>query len=226
MSFVGILKFILRKFYYIGAAVVIFGLVAKNLGLKNSEMITTLGLMMECGIFLLSAFGLDDDEYYNKDKSCNEDDPNKINNKKIFYTDGHGTYFLENPNNSVQLTGGNVPLIYATPTTTKIGGINTTSPQINSQEQFYMPDITSEISKLHEKIEFLKALREKYINDLKNTNINLDTEETKKTTKTVVNKPKKKNNKNVARTENTPMQDKNEDTVVKKNTKGTKNKVK
>lgn len=167
-----IFNWALYRLYYFGASIVILGLVLDNLGSKHAKTITLIGLLTECLIFFFSGFLSED---YNDIESANKETDGKKKEerfKKIYYTDGNGYYFLDKPaayqgailpNN--QGFGGVLPVVNSN------SGIPNHNANMGS---IYLPDITSEIKRLKEQIEFLESARaeqiENYMSEKNNTN--------------------------------------------------------
>ena len=158
MSIRKVLAFIVNKVYYFGAFVVICGLICQNLGLESAKKVTIIGLFFEATIFFFGMFNLEEPE---EDKNKKEGDKDK----KIYYTDGNGNYYLKNPTLGVQ--GGVLPLGGGQGNANIRLPYNYNGDYVNGgNESYYMPDINSDIKQLKEKIDFLESLRKKQIHNL------------------------------------------------------------
>jgi len=158
MSIRGFFRFAVNKLYYFGASVVIFGLVCQNLGLSFSKKITIIGLIFEALIFFFGMFSLEED-----DNTKNKNDESD-KNKKFYYTDGNGNYYLKNPNSGV---------VFSSPGVFPAGiGYNgkqlaSNAGYVNGDADWYrMPDINSDIDKLKERLEFLQSIKKQQIINL------------------------------------------------------------
>ena len=159
MSIRKVLAFIVNKVYYFGAFVVICGLICQNLGLESAKKVTIIGLFFEAAIFFFGMFSLEEtEEDKNKQKEEEKD-------KKIYYTDGNGNYYLKNPTLGIQ--GGVLPLGGGQGNANIRLPYNYNGDYVNGgNESYYMPDINSDIKQLKEKIDFLESLRKKQIHNL------------------------------------------------------------
>lgn len=158
MSIRGFFRFAINKLYYFGASVVIFGLVCQNLGLSFSKKVTILGLIFEALIFFFGMFSLEDED---KSNSGNE---NTDKNKKFYYTDGNGNYYLRNPNSGVPFPPqGVLPVGF----NYDAKQLSNNSAYVNGDADWYrMPDINSDIDKLKERLEFLQSIKKQQIINL------------------------------------------------------------
>ena len=201
MSVRRILAFLVNKIYYFGAFVVICGLICQNLGLESARKVTIIGLFFEAAIFFFGMFSLEEND---DDKNKNKEDEK---DKKIYYTDGNGNYFLKNPSIGVQ--GGVLPLAGGQGNTNIKLPYNYNGDYVNGgNESYYMPDINSDIKQLREKIDFLESLRKKqihnltaggYFNDIKTEEVNIN------------NKPTDKNNVEINNDSNIKKNDTNDE---------------
>ena len=201
MSVRRVLAFLVNKIYYFGAFVVICGLICQNLGLESARKVTIIGLFFEAAIFFFGMFSLEEND---DDKNKNKEDEK---DKKIYYTDGNGNYFLKNPSIGVQ--GGVLPLAGGQGNTNIKLPYNYNGDYVNGgNESYYMPDINSDIKQLREKIDFLESLRKKqihnltaggYFNDIKTEEVNIN------------NKPTDKNNVEINNDSNIKKNDTNDE---------------
>ena len=149
MSIRWFFRFAVNKLYYFGASVVIFGLVCQNLGLSFSKKITIIGLIFEALIFF---FGT-------KNKNDESD-----KNKKFYYTDGNGNYYLKNPNSGVVFSS---PGVFPAGIGYNGKQLSSNAGYVNGDADWYrMPDINSDIDKLKERLEFLQSIKKQQIINL------------------------------------------------------------
>lgn len=136
------IKWLVFKLYNVGASVVIFGLIAKLIGYGWSDIAVIAGLFTECVVFILTAFVINEVED-EKEKENKVDENNKF--KRIYYMNENGRYYMENPN-YIQATYENPMRVVGVPY------------RKNPPLEYY--SISSEIEKLSEQLEGLKAIRD------------------------------------------------------------------
>lgn len=170
MSIKRILGWATLKLYNVGAGVVIFGLILQLIGHPSNKTVVIIGLIMECGIFILSAIVIDESSAGDKKEEEDKSVDNKNKFRKIYYMDENGRYYIDNPS---YIQG-----LYENPVSV-VGIPNSQS----RQSDFYFSTLSAEISKLEERLGYLKSIwnneGEKYIAEKSSNSKKATEDETK-----------------------------------------------